>query len=505
MKALKKLFFTAALLLLLVFANGQYAVSLAIWLAIPMLLFAVRKLKRGQGFLFAFLTIGVSYFIGFDVVPFLPFVASVVIAAIYSLTASLPYLIDSFFKKNRDSFLSTLIFPTAVVLMEYIYTQFNAYGTWGHMAYSQESQTMLMQSVSVFGMGYITFLVSWFASVVNWAYEQRDNLMNVKKAALTYGLVLGLTLIYGGYRMEFQTPNSETVRVASISAHDGYQIGFNIFDLANENGGIKAKAEARKQTTRLNQHLFDRSIAQAQAGAKIVFWAEGNGVVIKEDEQDLYQEASQVAAEQEIYLGLGLAVLDHTNERFIENKFVMFDPAGEKVIDYWKGISVPGAEAPFSNNTYTGIQKIETEYGTLAAAICFDLDFPHYLKAAGGADILLAPSNDFIEIDPMHTDMARVRAIEQGFNMIRQTSHGRSAGADYNGKVISEMDHYTDREKTMITHLPTKGVRTIYSVIGDSFIMVCFLALVFTSVALKRRGTVSTKSQQIALEPVGTI
>ncbi len=500
MKALKKLSFVALLLLLLAFANGQYAVSYAIWLAIPMLLFAVRRLKRWQAYLFAFFTLGISNFIGFDVVPFLPTAITILLSVIYATVASLPYLIDSFFRKNRDSFLSTLIFPTAMVLIEYIYLQFNAYGSWGHIAYTQESQTALMQSVSLFGMGYITFLISWFAAVANWVYEQRNNQEHVKRAVIVYGMVLGLTLAFGGLRVEFQTPNSETVRVASISAHDEYKIAFNPFALNDEEGGAAAKIDARAQTTELNQHLFDRSIAQAKAGAKIVFWAEGNGTILKEDEQDLYQEASQVADEQNIYLGMGLAVLDHTNERFLENKFVVFDPAGEMVIDYWKGISVPGAEAPISNNTYTGIPKIETPYGTMAAAICFDLDFPHYLKASKGADILLAPSNDFIEIDPMHTDMARVRAIEQGFNMIRHTSHGRSAGADYTGKVISEMDHYTDADKTLITHLPTKGVFTIYSVIGDSFIIGCFLALVFITVALKKRKTVSLQKPTLAME-----
>ena len=505
MKALKKSIFVSVLLLLLVLSSGQYAVFFAIWMAVPMLLFAVRSLKRWQGFLFAFLTIGISYYIGYDVVPFLPTAVSIIIAVIFSLLATLPYLIDSFFSKNRDSFLSTLIFPTAAVLIEFVYCQFNAYGTWGHMAYSQQSQTVLIQSVSVFGMGYITFLVTWFAAVANWVYEQRNNQFHVKKAALAYGLTLGLTLMYGSYRVEFQKPDSETVRVASISAQPEFAFHFDIFSLKDEATGADNKVEARRQTTRLNQHLFDRSIAEAEAGAKIVFWAEGNGVILKEDEEALYKEASELAVDQNIYLGVGVAVLDHTKEKFLENKFVVFGPTGDTMIDYWKGISVPSAEAPISNNKHTGIQKVSTEYGTLAAAICFDLDFPNYLKEARGADILLGPSNDFIEIDPMHTDMTRFRAIEQCFNFIRQTSNGRSMGTDYTGKVISEMDHFTDNDKKMVTNLPTKGVQTIYSVIGDSFIGFCLLAFVLTSVLLKRRRAVSTKQQALPMELSGTI
>lgn len=102
-------------------------------------------------------------------------------------------------------------------------------------------------------------------------------------------------------------------------------------------------------------------------------------------------------------------------------------------------------------------------------------------------DIFLAPSNDWKEIDPIHTDMSKFRAIEQGFNFIRQTSFGLSIGTDYTGKVISEMDHYTAEDKVLITQLPTKGITTIYSKIGDIFIGFCLLSLISNIIILKRK------------------
>ena len=505
MKLLKKATFVSILLLLLLLSNGQYAVFFAIWMAIPMLLFAVRKLKRWQGFLFAFLTLAISYYIGFDVVPFIPMAVSIILCVIFSVFASLPYLIDSFFSKKRDSFLSTLIFPCSAVLLEYAYHMINQYGTWGHFAYTQESQHLLLQSVSVFGMGYITFLIFWFASVSNWVYEHRNKWSTVKKGVLAYGLVLGLTMIYGGYRVVFQKSDAETVRIASISAQDSLKVLIDIQGLTNEETVEDVKLQTRKNTDRLNQDLFDRAIAEAQTGAKIVFWAEGNAVILKEDESKLYQKASKIANEQNIYLGIGVAVIDPTNSKFLENKFVIFDQAGNTAIDYWKGISVPGGEVEVSNNKATGIQKVSTPYGKLAGVICFDLDFPGYLEQASGADILLAPSNDWKEIDPLHTNMAKFRAIEQGFNLIRHTSFGLSAGTDYTGQEISKMDHFTDADKVLTTQLPTKGVKTIYTMIGDSFIVVCLVVLVFAGVALKRGQTVRSKKESLALELGSTV
>ncbi len=484
---IKKILFVLVLLLFSVFSNGQYAVFFAIWIFTTILLFAVRRLTRWQGFLLAFLLIGTGYYIGFDVTP-IPIIVSIIFAVLFSLNAALPYLIDSFFLKKRNSFLTTLLFPTSAVLVEYIYHQFNLYGTWGHLAYTQQSQSVLLQSIAVFGMGYITFLITWFASVSNWVYEQRNEWRNVKKGVLVYSIVLGLTLMYGGYRVQFQKPDSETVRVASISALDSLKVMVDIQGINNKETENQVKIETRTNTSKLNQYLFDRSIKEAEAGAKIIFWAEGNGVILKEDENELYDEASQIASEQSIYLGLGIAVVDPTNSKFLENKFVLFDRTGKKVMDYWKGISVPGPETQVSNNRVTGIQKIETEYGTIAGAICFDLDFPNYLKEAEGSDILLAPSNDWKEIDQLHTNIAKFRALEQGFNLIRQASFGNSIGTDYTGKVISEMNHFTDNSKVMITHLPTKGKRTIYSMIGDTFIIFCFLAFVLVTFKLKSKN-----------------
>lgn len=482
---IKKLAFVLILLLLIVFSNGQFSVFFAIWISTTMLLFAVRKLTRWKGFLVAWLFISIGYYIGFDVTP-LPYIIPIIIALIFSLFTSFPYLIDSFFKK-RNSFLSTFIFPCTAVLIEFIYHQFNLYGTWGHFAYTQQSQLVLLQSVSVFGLGYITFLITWFASVSNWVYEQRLNWHIAKKGIIIYGLVFGLTLMYGGYRLQFQKPNSETIRVASISALDSLKVLVDIQGLNNKETENDVKAETRKNTSKLNQNLFDRSIKEAQAGAKIIFWAETNGVILKEDENELYKEASQIASEQNIYLGIAIAVVDPTNDKPIENKFVLFDQTGEKAIDYWKNIAVPGGEAEVSNMKDTGILKTETPYGTIASAICFDLDFPDFLKQAKGSDILLAPSNDWKEIDPIHTNMAKYRAIEQGFNLIRQTSLGLSIGTDYTGKVISEMDHFTANDKLLITQLPTKGAKTIYSIIGDTFIVFCLVLFILVLIVLRKQ------------------
>ena len=86
-----------------------------------------------------------------------------------------------------------------------------------------------------------------------------------------------------------------------------------------------------------------------------------------------------------------------------------------------------------------------------------------------GIDILLVPSKDWKEITPYHTHMAIVRGIENGFSVVRQTYEGLSASADFNGNVLSTMNHFYTDEKVLVSEVPIGGITTIYNIIGDLF------------------------------------
>ena len=122
---------------------------------------------------------------------------------------------------------------------------------------------------------------------------------------------------------------------------------------------------------------------------------------------------------------------------------------------------------------------LDTPYGRLSSAICFDADFPSLLAQAGKmrTDIVLDPSNDWKAIDPWHTRMASFRAIEQGFNLVRHTSQGLSAAFDYEGRQLAAMDHYVASDHTLVAQVPTRGTRAAYGVLGDWFAWICLIGL----------------------------
>ena len=62
-----------------------------------------------------------------------------------------------------------------------------------------------------------------------------------------------------------------------------------------------------------------------------------------------------------------------------------------------------------------------TPYGRLSGAICFDLDHPSYVRAAGAhrADLMLQPSWTWGSIGPRHFASDMLRAVENGFTLFR--------------------------------------------------------------------------------------
>jgi apolipoprotein N-acyltransferase len=139
------------------------------------------------------------------------------------------------------------------------------------------------------------------------------------------------------------------------------------------------------------------------------------------------------------------------------------------------------------------LRTVETPYGTLSGIICWDTDFPTVVSQAGrnGTDILLSPSLDIRSIDPMHAQMAVFRAIENGVSVVRQSDNALSIVADPYGRTLAAVDHFTSNEWVMVAQVPTKGVFTLYSVIGDLFgwlAVVGFVVIVGWGVVLWRKA-----------------
>jgi apolipoprotein N-acyltransferase len=334
--------------------------------------------------------------------------------------------------------------------------------------------------------------MAWFASTINALWEHRFRWQPVRIGMLGFCTALVAVLIFGNIRLAFFPPAQPTVRVAAIAPREDMFATITDINPQNLMPGTPAdRADARARFfAPIVEDLFARTEREASNGANIIAWGETAALVLEEDVPALLDQATAVARQHALYLQVGLIVFRHTDHYpFMENRAILLDPSGAMAWDYHKAHPTP-VENIIVEPGPRVIPTIDTPYGRLAAAICYDNDFPELIRQAGqsGVDILLAPYKDWESVRVQHAQMAPFRAIENGFSIVRPALSGISTIVDPHGHVVAQADAFIGSEPTAVTLVAAAGTPTLYARIGDSFAYLCvagFLAV--TSLALMRR------------------
>lgn len=474
----------AAASLCLLFANGRDTVALCAWLAPLLLLRFARWGPARMRLPAAYLTLSLTFAFQFrGMIPF-PGAAFYIFSFGIGLALLLPYVADRYLAAQRPGLARTLVFPLTLVCIEFLLS-LGPYGTWCSIAYSQSGQLMLLQVLSVTGLYGITFLIGWFAAVGNALWEAGGTSAATRELT-AFGLVIGAVLTFGGGRLVFFAPRSRTVRIASITGPDPdalpeperfRQLSARLF--AGEQLSDTEVAVVRRRATDIADVLLAQADAEGRAGARVITFGEGEFPVLKADEPHLVQRCASLARERGMYLGLPLATLDVGRLPSVEDKLVLVTPSGDVAWRYLKTQLVPGFEMREFARSEGQLPLAITPFGRMSGAIAFDMDFPALLRQAGRqrADLVIVPEDDSRNIDPLHSEMAVFRAIENGFNLVLHASDGLSLATDYQGHVYGRMDRYQSSEHVLVAQVPTRGVATLASRIGYWFPLVCFLAL----------------------------
>jgi apolipoprotein N-acyltransferase len=459
--------------ILLVFANGRWVIPLATWLSLAFLMRFLRTQKAVRGLILVALTCIVANVIAWQGMIPAPGIFYYVMSAGIGLFYLLPFLADRFIASRVKGFLSTLVFPLAWTTAEYLNSLASPFASHWALAYTQYGHLPLVQVLTVTGLSGLTFLVTWFASVVNWAWEQDFRWPKIRLGTGLYAGILALALLLGGARLTLLRPASNTVRVGSITITRAQVMQFR--KCVND-----ANWEGVRQTSgEILDDLIENSRIAARTGARIVLWQEYAGRMLKEDEAASIERGRELARQENLYLGMALLIITHTYpHELAENKVIWIAPSGELMAEYFKSRPAPGEPCTAGEGS---VAILDTPFGKIASVICYDMDFPGLVRQAGqaGADLMLVPTNDWNEIKLMHRNMAVFRAIENGFSLVRSNGrHGQSVAADYQGRILATTDQFTTEERLMIADVPSQGVTTIYSRIGDLFAWLCLAGFV---------------------------
>jgi apolipoprotein N-acyltransferase len=208
--------------------------------------------------------------------------------------------------------------------------------------------------------------------------------------------------------------------------------------------------------------------------------------------------------------GLGTRNASQNPERETEfyNSASLINPSGEWVARYDKVHLVPfGEYVPFRHLFFfaAGLTKnvgdfsrgtsrapLEADGSKLGVFICYESIFPDEVRqfAANGAQVFVNVSNDGWYGDSgayaQHLKQARMRAVENGRWLLRDTNNGVTASIDPFGRVVASAPRKI--RTVLVAPFALSNVTTFYTRHGDLFAYLCaIISALALLVGLRRK------------------
>lgn len=357
---------------------------------------------------------------------------------------------------------------------------------WARIGISQTEMPILMQSASLFGTYFLTFVIVLFNFLLARLILEPERR---RKYALITASVMIIHVILGTVLYFIPTVDSErSIKIASVQG--------------NFEAGVSSE-EKYEEYMRLTKEAVSE-------GAELVIWPEGifatdihSGMKYNGTYRKISTVVSSLSSELGVTIVLG-SFVDYEDKS--NTSMSAFYPDGSSNINaYAKRRPVPFGEFlplaelvyavmpalaeinMFSNVTpgekstcfYATSDEASIKVGTL---ICFDSIYETLGidSAREGAEIFIVPSNDSWFADSralnMHHSQNILRAVEQGKYTVSCANTGISSVINGKGEVINDMPIYT--AGYVIDTVYASSARTLYSYIGNLFVYLCIAGII---------------------------
>jgi apolipoprotein N-acyltransferase len=390
------------------------------------------------------------------ITPPLPLVMSLLGTA-YAVVPCVGYLGADALRRRAGERWGTVAFPALMVVLEWLQHRGTGLASWGAGGYTQLDDLPLLQLSSLTGIAGVSFLVyAVGASFESWSSAPSPV---ARRLALGAALAVVAAHVYGAVRLDHTEVG--TTRVAAIGTD------------ATFNGSVTPSDEVRAQTL---EYLLADTRSAARAGARLVVWTEAAALVMPAEESAFVERVRRAAVEEHVHVVAAYVVLERMTPLHYENKYAWLTSDGVLDHTYLKHHPALGEPAVVGSGPLTAV---DTDFGRAGGAICYDYDYPALAREHGqlDLDLVVLPSSDWRGIDPIHTQMAGVRAIEEGFSLVRSTRFGLTAGIDSRGRIRAQSSSFEASDRVVIMDLPRHGATTPYRRIGDVFVYACFAFL----------------------------
>ncbi len=293
------------------------------------------------------------------------------------------------------------------------------------------------------------------------------------------------TLLFGSWRLASVPVQTAPVMMAGLASKPSDLAAI----IATKDGCwadqcAKARADARDQVNR----LFLRTEAAADKGRlDVVTWSEVSAPLFAEDVPGFVERANDFARRRRLYFAPAVFIVEPGHLPW-RNEVYLFDPEGHRIAAHLKSKPVPG-EISVDGPDQLAIAR--TPLGLIGLAICYDMDFQALARQASGARLMLVPGSDWSTIDPLHPNMVALRAVENGYAVLRPSRESASVAFDGFGREIGRTAWRGVDEPIVVATLQSKAPVTLYSKIGDVFAYaaaIMFAALCLAAGLSKRRS-----------------
>ena len=417
----------------------------------------------------------------------------VVIVAWLGMTAlgALPYAVALFglacLLRRETARRLKLLFPLLAAalwsVMEWVFTLTWAGVPWSRLALGQVRLLPLLQSASLFGSYFVTFLIVLVNFLLAYAFYYEK-----KKIYLVSLLIFSANLLLGSVLMLTYRENGEPVRVAAVQG--------------NVSSQEKWDTSLYLENLSLQKRLTGYAVKH---GAEIVVWAESSFPDVLENIPSVKTFLSGTAKGGECYLLAGAFDTDEEGHRY--NSIFTFRPDGtlddtvynkrhlvpfgefvplRALVEFFvpQLADINAAEADFTAGKDSNI--VVTEHGNLGVAICFDSIYEETVRDSvrDGAELLVVSTNDswFLHSAAlgMHRSQSVLRAIENGRWLVRAANTGISSVITPKGQVVAEIG--ADTEWYLCEDVYMCDGLTLYARIGNLFVLLCGLFLATVSI-----------------------
>lgn len=429
-----------------------------------------------HGFLFGFFLTAVSssFLLSLDLewlfspfaAAFLPPLALIALSAFFGAVSGLFSLFFAFLKKRLSSGMMPLVFSSVWILYEFITgAAFLPTGySWARLSIPLAAFPCLIQTSSLFGMLFISFVIVFFSSGIAAAFFEKS-----PGPMLFPALLLVLNTASSLYLFSLPVPG-EKLTAAAIQT--GVDTKTNrrsfIYTLSNE---------AMKEFSGADLVVFPEAaiptdLADSPYLDILSREAEKNGVNVLMGA--LYKDGQR--NETSVYLLPG--------GNFSSKRHLV--PFGE----YTPILGLFSSDIKETNLTASKkLNLLKTEAFRAGAVICFDSIFPDYAREAvsEGANILCISTNDswFSSESSarLHLYHSVYRCVENSRWGVRSACTGISAIIDSKGRIVSSLA--SGKTGRVSSEVLLNENRTLYSVLGDIPILLFSASVIIFT--LKRR------------------